>query len=57
MAKIASNSGIKTYPYIFGKINIKNIKSKVNNVDLIIANNVFNHANNPVDFLKVLRIY
>jgi SAM-dependent methyltransferase len=52
MAKIASNSGIKTYPYIFGKINIKNIKSKVNNVDLIIANNVFNHANNPVDFLK-----
>lgn len=50
MAKIATNRGIKTYSMLFGADNIEYIKSDYGEVDVVLANNVFNHANNPSDF-------
>lgn len=50
MCKIANNLGVKTHNIIFNQKNIKKSLFKKNNI--IIANNVLNHSNNPVDFIK-----
>ena len=49
MAKIASDRGINTIPVIFNKEKSEEIK-KLGKADLVVANNVFNHANDPIDF-------
>jgi SAM-dependent methyltransferase len=50
MAKIALNRGVKTYNMLFGADNIEYIKSDYGEVDVVLANNVFNHANSPSGF-------
>tara|TARA_R100000664_G_scaffold20070_1_gene29273 strand:- start:5272 stop:6489 length:1218 start_codon:yes stop_codon:yes gene_type:complete len=53
MTKIAAkNNNIKTCCAIFGEKVSEDLLDKYGQADLIIANNVFNHANNPVDFAK-----
>lgn len=49
IAKIANKKKIKTLNMIFDYKSSKKIKTKF---DIILANNVMNHANNPTSFLK-----
>ena len=48
MADLANKNNIKTIHSLFTKSNVQILKNKF---DLIIANNVFNHSNDPFDFL------
>ena len=52
MSEIANKLGIKTYCGIFDYDLSKLIKDEYGKKDLIIANNVFNHANNPLSFAR-----
>ena len=51
MVSISLKNKINTFQYIFNKINSKKIKKKIGKVNIIIANNVFNHSNDPLDFI------
>jgi 2-polyprenyl-3-methyl-5-hydroxy-6-metoxy-1,4-benzoquinol methylase len=53
MCELARKSGVKTYNFIFNKKNVKKI-SQIKS-DIIIANNVLNHSNDPVDFIKSVK--
>jgi SAM-dependent methyltransferase len=53
MAAIAEKEGIPTYCSIFSHERALNLRPQLGGLsDLIVANNVFNHANDPVDFAK-----
>lgn len=52
MAELASKKKIKTLVKIFEKKTASMIKKKYGKFDIIIANNVFNHSNNPFDFMN-----
>ncbi len=52
MVKLANKKNIKTVKYIFNIENANKIKNKFGYFDLIIANNVLNHSNKPLDFIK-----
>ena len=51
MIKISRSKGLKSIRAIFNKKVSNLIKKKVKDVDFVIANNVFNHSDNPSDFL------
>jgi SAM-dependent methyltransferase len=51
MCKIANDNGIPTINSIFGLEEARRLMKSESSFDLIIANNVLNHANNPLDFL------
>ena len=55
MNEIASKKGIKTKLGIFNQKLSKKIKKQFGKFDLIIANNVFNHSDNPQSFLNGVR--
>lgn len=50
VANLASKLGVETYCDFFGSKVGEDIKEKVGEADLIVANNVFNHANDVEDF-------
>ena len=53
MAKIAEDQGIPTCCALFSYDLAVDLKPQLNDLaDLIVANNVFNHANDPVDFAQ-----
>ncbi len=52
MCNLAKKKGIKTYNNFFNLKNSKKIKNKFGDFDLLYAANVFNHIENPDDFLK-----
>ena len=53
MADLAEEQGIPTYCTIFNLERALDLKPQLGgSADLIVANNVFNHANDPVDFAK-----
>ena len=52
MAEIAESRGVKTYINLFDFNTSKKIRDDFGLVDLVVANNVFNHSNNPLNFLK-----
>jgi SAM-dependent methyltransferase len=52
MVKLAKERGIETEAYLFTKENSNEILKKFDKVDLVVANNVFNHSDNPLDFSK-----
>tara|TARA_B100000029_G_scaffold515387_1_gene622092 strand:- start:1170 stop:2375 length:1206 start_codon:yes stop_codon:yes gene_type:complete len=52
MTKLSKKKSIKSINSIFNFKESKKIKKKFGLFDLIIANNVFNHSDNPSDFLK-----
>ncbi len=52
ITKIANNRGIKTKNLIFNFKNSKNCMINKKKFQIIIANNVLNHSNNPSDFIK-----
>lgn len=52
MSKIANKDKIKTFNLIFDKKNSQVVKKKTGNFDIIIANNVLNHSNEPFEFVN-----
>jgi 2-polyprenyl-3-methyl-5-hydroxy-6-metoxy-1,4-benzoquinol methylase len=52
MSKIANKDKIKTFNLIFDKKNSEVIKKKAGSFDIIIANNVLNHSNDPFEFVN-----
>ena len=52
MCDLANKKGIRTYNNFFNFKNSKKIKNKYGNFDLLYAANVFNHIDNPDNFLK-----
>ena len=52
MVKISKQKKIKSIHSIFDFRQSKKIKKIFGTADIIIANNVFNHSNEPSDFLK-----
>lgn len=52
MTKIANNNEVPTISCVFDEEVAKEVKKNHGLADLIIANNVFNHSNNPVSFAK-----
>ena len=52
MVKIANKKKLNSYCYIFNLQNSKKIKKISGLADIIIANNVFNHSDNPKNFLS-----
>ena len=53
MAKIAASTyGVKTVNKLFTSKTASEIKSRSGQADFVIANNVFNHSNDPLDFAK-----
>ena len=56
MVSLSTGMGLKSYVGIFNLKFSKILKKKEGQFDLVIANNVFNHSNNPNDFL-MLKIY
>ena len=52
MAELAKQRRVETIVGLFGKESAKEIISRYGKSDLVIANNVFNHADNPVEFAK-----
>ena len=51
MSNIANENDIETYCGVFTKKESIQIQQKYGTADLIIANNVFNHANDAIDFI------
>ena len=52
-----SKKHISAIQCIFNYHNSKKIKKIFGKADIILANNVFNHADEPLDFLKVFTIF
>jgi len=54
MAKIAESKGVKTHNVLFGVDSVETIRKSFGSVDAVVANNVFNHANDPMDFTSAV---
>ena len=52
MAEVAKSRGVDTYCDLFSEAVSDEIKKKYGPADCIVANNVFNHADDPLDFAK-----
>ncbi len=52
MTKLSKKNNIKSINSIFSYKESKNIKKKLGLFDFVIANNVFNHADDPSNFLR-----
>jgi SAM-dependent methyltransferase len=54
MVSLANSNGVKTFQGVFGESDVLNqeITEDAKEFDIIIANNVLNHSNNPVNFLR-----
>jgi len=52
MAKLAKERGVETLTKLFDSTIVEEIKEKIGEADLIVANNVFNHSDDPLDFAK-----
>ncbi len=54
VSDIANQNGIETKVAIFDSNVSKNVLNNYGRADLIVANNVFNHSEDPVDFAKAV---
>jgi 2-polyprenyl-3-methyl-5-hydroxy-6-metoxy-1,4-benzoquinol methylase len=52
MAELAMDRGVKTYTVLFDDKTSEKIKNDFGTVDLIVANNVFNHSNKARNFVQ-----
>ncbi|MBS3074207.1 methyltransferase domain-containing protein [Candidatus Pacearchaeota archaeon] len=52
MAKLAEKEGVKTIVGLFNKETARKILSEHGKAGLVIANNVFNHSNEPLEFAR-----
>lgn len=54
MAEIAKTNGVETYNFLFNFENVQKIND-YGPVNVVVANNVFNHANDPKDFMRSVK--
>ena len=54
MAELAKKRGVDTRVGLFGREVAEQILATHGQADLVTANNVFNHANNPLEFVKAV---
>jgi SAM-dependent methyltransferase len=54
MCRIAQARGVEVMPAMFCKPVAKDLAKRIGLADVIMANNVFNHANDPVDFARAV---
>lgn len=54
MCDVANSNGINSLQRVFGLSVSEEIVNNYGKADLIIANNVFNHSNNPLEFAKAI---
>jgi SAM-dependent methyltransferase len=54
MCRIAKERGVEVMPALFCEPVANDIARRIGLADVIMANNVFNHANNPVDFARAV---
>lgn len=54
MADLAAKRGVETMVDLFGTASAQKIATLHGSADLIVANNVFNHADNPVEFTRAV---
>jgi SAM-dependent methyltransferase len=52
MCSLTKKNKIKTFNLIFSQKNSKKIKNKIGKVDVIISNNVLNHSNDVLNFIR-----
>lgn len=52
MCSLANNIGVKTYNTLFTSKCVPIVKQDFGSADLVVANNVFNHANDTYDFAQ-----
>ena len=55
MCELASKKGIKTLNIFFKNKNVKKISKKYGKYDILYGANVFNHIENPFDFLRACK--
>lgn len=56
MAELAAARGVRTVTALFGEANARDVRRMLTSPpSLIVANNVFNHANDPLDFVRGVR--
>jgi SAM-dependent methyltransferase len=54
MCMIARERGVEIMPAMFCRPVAKDISQRIGKADVIMGNNVFNHANDPVDFARAV---
>jgi SAM-dependent methyltransferase len=54
MCDLANSKGINTQHMLFDSVGADSIKDSFGKADIIIANNVFNHANDPLAFARAV---
>jgi SAM-dependent methyltransferase len=54
MCKIAKERGVEVMPALFCASVSEDLSTRIGKADVIMANNVFNHANDPVDFARAV---
>ena len=54
MCRIAQQRGVEVMPAMFCEPVAKDLATRAGQADLIMANNVFNHANDPVSFARAV---
>lgn len=54
MAELAKKRGVTTFTGLFGKENAEKIMKEYGKADLVSANNVYNHADNPLAFTEAV---
>jgi len=54
MCRIAKQRGVEVMPALFCEPVAKDIAQRIGQADVIMANNVFNHANDPVAFARAV---
>jgi len=54
MCRVAKERGVEVMPAMFCEPVAKDLAKRVGTADIIIANNVFNHANDPVSFARAV---
>ena len=52
MVELAKTNGIDTIPEVFSNTTSNKVKKLSGEVDLVCANNVLNHSNEPLDFVR-----
>ncbi len=52
MSGLAAKRGVKTLTYTFSRASAESVLEKTGPAKIVIANNVLNHANDPIDFLN-----
>jgi len=54
MCRIAKERGVEVMPALFCEPVAKDLRTRVGGANVIMANNVFNHANDPVSFARAV---